>query len=1674
MANPPQPQDVAAMEKQSGDMIRASIAGYGVMPDPQLATEAMLTGSSPGISYALAQGDPALQSALLSQPIGESQFQTKGVSPPTSLADNPYAFDPKQHADYVVKMKNDKLNNSFESFNDAPAANYGWYQSVLQGSPDQTRKWQHFLADRGYYGTSDANGQNFKKGEANGYNTKEFQDAMKQWSLAYFLPQAIVSRDLKEMTHARQFLSMIGFDPDTIAQSMSHDDAKRMQMVDGWLSAQGPDGNKMDALNAFGDHFGSAALPDQLNHLRGDGVFGSLGNFLGHIPGVGNLLGTTPQQLDDKLTDAEKEVLNPSLQAAHDNSGFLGKVGDVLSAPSKALVTAGYFFGDVVSGHAQGNMNPFDADSTIRKQADKFVDNPTREMFGEQFTKDHPWLTTITNVLVNVADDPLTFIPFAGSAKLAKTLEESGGKMTKIEKATGGLVSHRVGALRQQELLGKLKPTTIIRSLSHNPDLQKTITKGLDPMARAQEDVSRVLASENMDHGLVRDLLGAHTPEAEADVEKILSMKGNQHAILDFLRDPKNNYGHNMTDLSFLANRHQYDKILRNIDKLSDGKALHVWNTVHMNDTSNLVLLSKPKEAVEGFRNAAMVAGVDPKEIRNFVNEFWKSSGDDFKRLNLADGMVKKIEEVKGKKWTDDFHAHRNNLRPKANETGKPPLLYGVQHVPGKNPEELSWRTNAIHFTKDVDGAYTATQLNSIAETIRTSIAEIDGGLRANIDAAARQLSPAGVADGTSRALAMQQKPIKELAETHSLMIRDKQKELNDMASQYGGTAATSPAPMMTTQAAVWAHLPYTASEIMSFDHKFLRKAETIQSRAGIDKAMGYWKSLVLSKPSTTARIIFGDESSRVHINLLANDPRTWLSYMKDLATHRGKDWQKEMDQLLKENPDVGVSMHAMSQQGAGSGGQIPMVAGEVGYRRNLTRGIEQHYSKQQWVQGWMTAVEKAQKEGKDWEKAGKDFLHQHIRGESDEARQLRDFVGAPSVKKGAHPMLDGMVETQHYAISTFLHHDPADSQRMHMWNWVRSGKVDQKVLKDLEHKYAHNSEATYILPQIGGDSVVASLPGGALKNTLDWYHERSAMAINRARMRGWVFKSKSERDRLTKFYTDADGIPTRTKDQIAKMAEASATQWVQKNTYQGARTVAGSALRTVAPFWGASANSNKFYLHTLMEHPELAMPLFQGEEAITKAQQSGGLRMNIPFMGAALSKLGMQGGDQFTWEPFNAAFLTREGFGGFVPGMGPVFNFGVGVAPTGIRDFLQSSVPGMQTAGNQSPLLPWVENLASAASLATGHDGFEAPIIGRETGYYKKLVDEKLQQMEATWQAGDRKGKEPTIEDAKRDVAANRALTGISGALLPVGLASHDEVKAKILDGEKNWSPRLSAADKATFMEKNAAVADYFKYVDPSTPNQPVVDAKGKTKESKQEILARSPWVLAYATGMGVSNLPGRVTAGDTKAQYKKDRQEGNISTMDPAAYLTKMRKQEDISQAWNAFDRVQSTYQEFLQTAGVSTNSPAAKTWRKQNYDWKIQALAKEFPEWGSTFVKQTSRSAVGQEYASLPFSTVSTFEVIPRNPALETKATTLWRAALIRRDQATSALQQVVANHGSQVEKEMILSGLATEMDKLAAQDPTFAAQIGRYRFSNIQDLISFQAGQAADQAAGFPTA
>lgn len=1701
LGNPP-PLDVAQIEQQAQQLNQASIQGYGVAINPQLATEALLTNGTAPVSYTAALGDPSLQGVISSQPVGDSQFTTKGVPAPSSLYNDPFQFDPNSYKQYTQQMKSNGLNNSFESMGEAPMANLGWMNSVLTGDPNTIKKWQTYLSQRGFYGTTSQDGKTFTKGDVNGYSSADFQTGFKNWALAYFLPQALFSRDPQEQTNATQFLSGIGINVNSIAQTMSFNPAQRTKVIDAWLQAQGPDGNNMDRLNAFADHFGSAALPDQLNQLRGDNAFASIGHFLGHIPGIGNLLGTTPDDLNKKLTPAEQEAMAPALQQAHDNSGFLGFLGDVFSAPSKGLVTVGFFAKDAMSGQlGKDNINPFDTTSTVNK----FYNNPMQMMFGDQFVKDHSWIATIGNVAANILDDPFTALPFLGTAGLAEKIgagllgetDEAGnvvtqaakvaagkGQMTKVEKATRGLVSHRVGTIR----MSMARPKSVIDSIK-NPEAAGLIRKALDPIGSSQQEIAGVINNPNMTHGLVRRILGVHTQEEQPVIDELMAAikdpaKGATD-VLKIIQDPKNKIGHRMFDMSLLTNRNEFHKIITNLGKsgLPDAKKLSIFSALHMDDAPRLVNGTvDPSAALAAAMNRAVVAGMPQKEIAEFEDKFWHADPQTMERGDLfhahMDAIDKYLEQtLKDHGGIAKFQEWRNGI--KAKKEDKPPI-YAFSHDPGAPGKETSLREPLPNFTKGIPGTqWTADRLNEVVQHHDDIMNTIEAQWRKDVDAAAKTAvgEDVPITDDIRKQVVNSDPWLKAKAQTYQPAMEAAQgeiKAIKEMADKAGLASAGEkvPAPMGVTQNYQWFYMPNTASEIAAYMNKPLRQLNTVQKALGIDNAMNWWKSLVLAKPATKWRVVIGDETSRFDFNLLLNDFPTWLEYTKSKITTHGKFiGVKDMEDMVKQMPpQLRNDFYGMTHSEISD--FDPMTAGSPGFRKGVTHLTENHYAKWQWVKEWQKTVSAEAKKGGDWKQAGNKAISDFLMGDTKEAAELRQMAGVRDIKDlKKNPELQGLIDTKVADIEQFTHYDPAIKDRQHVFNWIKKGTVNQKQLKELE-KQTSQASNDYLLPRIQGRSGLAH----DVKGLLDHQHEQMAKAVNQARARGFFFKYKSARKRIDNFYKNSDGTYKFAGDEatvqatLDRLARDEATQWVKKNTYQGARSMAGSTLRSVAPFWGATSNADHFYMRTMIEHPEVMMPTLQATQAISTAeQQPGGLQFNVPFAGQLLSKFGLAAGDNFTFDPFNALFLTREGLGGFIPGMGPVFNLVSGAMPQWMQDF-EAQLPGMQYVNSGTPMLPWAEEILSGVQQVTGTGkGFEAPFIGRKQGYYDKQIDEKFQQLEANWQQGGRKGPAPTIQDAEKDYGVSRIAQGAAGFEAPIGLAAQNTTKNEIYTAEQEFTTEMSPAEKQAFYQKYPDVADYFKYIDPATPSSPEPGV-----ESKDQILQKSPWVLAYATGYGQSNIPGKATVADTQKQYKLDVEQGNIQTMDPTAYLTKIRTQEQMAQAWNEFDRLQATYQEWLQSTGVASTSAQATLWKKQNYDPVLNALVNDYPDWGQTFVKSTSTaSQPGLQIASEPFYSVSTFNVLPQNPALETKATILWRAALQRRDQAMSALSQIVAGGGPQIEKDMVLNGLAQQLDSLAQQDPTFAAQLSRYRYSSVNDLLQYQANQAVSRAQGFPT-
>lgn len=1665
-------QQIQLAEANAGNLTRAVYSSYGSLPDPQLATESLLTGATTSVAGLAASADPQLSSILGSTPTGQTTLDNRTVPAKLNVAPNGFQFNQQQY-DQQLKTLN---NNPFASVGMMPVASSGWFNAMLNGSPDQVKKLQHFLADRGYYGTTSSDGKTFTPGEINGYSSPQFTDAMRQWAFAYFLPTALYSKDDQQRNAANQFLSTLGYSPDTLNQTGLNTPQKTAQVVEAWLQAQGPDQQQRDSIQSWADHFGKDTLPEAMQQLMGGSVWGSIADTLASLPIVGNItsLVTDPltaggfgyvhrfsdiflnerdvraNKISAMLDGNAKEILAPAIQDIQQTSGFLGFLDAWDHARARGLLTLIYGIGDAI--HGQGNVitNWFDSQSNARKGAAAHDTNVFAGLFGDKAAQSMPWLAMAANFTVNLADDPTVFVPFLGEIGLGEKLATGAIEMTKLEKATAGLLSRRSGALRTKTLTAPVRaifqPT--VRDALRQGGIRDYLDHVLNPLPSAQRDFAKLIGSASVkgDYAMGATLLG------ETDAAKAVPMldqlwgAANHDDRLAMLTAPQSDYRHRLFDTSHLINQTEHLKVLSAFQRIDQQKQVGFLHLLHAQDRSTLLHLQDRVETAHTFQELAASANMSHDEVRDFTNKLFQAKTDaELRQVNLDFNAA--LDAALDTKFATrgGVAAMENDVRT-ARLSGwgmrnSPVYAYAIQHDRQLQAEE----TSLVDWKYTYSDPHSEQQAQQIRQVMQAGAQDFKLVYAQYVDDLVKQ--------GVPLHAAMQQATIDPAfiaeKENHLQQLRDLRDHLEGLPGR-SGRETTLPAPATSQQMRKYGHTKYSLWEILAYNNPTLWKMQQLQRSS--DRFMSAWKSVVLTKPSTTARIVFGDEASRFQLAFALEDPATFLKYNWDILRRRKVDIREDMAMDLT---DMVKGFHRSTF--------VPLEPGDNGYRDALLSLIRTTYGKAPETKVWTEGMKKG------GSKQAIADLRKWLLGSSKEAMEFRlsRHIGNPKTGKLAQRIgkedrakLQALAEFMHADRLAFTGYNAAVPERRALFNALdQGGKVDEKMVDHLLRNYAQTGDQ--VLPRIQG-----RVPRGsgravsAMERFSDWYHHDVTQKwVTKARSRGLYHYAAMRKKQLAKVYGNS-----RTADWYDRVAMSEAEQWVRRNTYQGSRSIAATASRSAAPFYGATSNANRFYLRFLQQHPYMADPSVHALADISNAQAQGGLKVNVPLLGGLLHKFGLTAGDSLTFEPTNAFFLTREGFGGMIPGAGPVFNvlLRAGQFMPGLQQTV-SQLPGMQYAATDTPVLPWAEEILSGISLAaTGQPfGEGIPFIGKQTGYYEKQVDEKLQQQEGQYEQGGRQGNAPTVAGAARDVGMGRLLQGTLGATVPLGVQTGDQTQQAILQATPLYSQAQSYDQRRAIDQQVPQLADYFRYVDPETPLVSTPE-----REGRDAILARSPWVEAYATGKTVSTT-GQATAEPTYERYQADIEDGSLRVLTPQEYVTKLQQRQEADQAWNAYDRLQASYQQWLANTGVASNSTEAQQWRQLNYDPNLQNILGSYPDWAKTFVLQPSQSSSGLQHEALPFSTLQAFEVLPQHHDFESTVTNLWRAALIRRDQATTALTQVIQQQGSQYEKDLIVQQLGDELNQLAQMDPTFAAQLSQYRFRQVEDLVNFQAQVGAVQ-------
>lgn len=655
--------------------------------------------------------------------------------------------------------------------------------------------------------------------------------------------------------------------------------------------------------------------------------------------------------------------------------------------------------------------------------------------------------------------------------------------------------------------------------------------------------------------------------------------------------------------------------------------------------------------------------------------------------------------------------------------------------------------------------------------------------------------------------------------------------------------------------------------------------------------------------------------------------------------------------------------------------------------------------------------------------------------------------------------------------------------------NWAVKGAVDPKEMKAMLGRGQQLMDAQLpIFPShLSGPQSNTAL-GRMMDSGFDKLmgHTTEPM-VNYARGTGWEVMRDLERSNIERYHgverdptTGASTHPLWTDQRIEREASSKAIHWIQKNTYQGQRTVLAASLRNVFPFWAATANMDRFWLRELAMHPHWQTFAAESMNEIDKANANGGMRIPLPYLGKVLQQLHLSDSSDFTIDPAQATFVTADGVGSFAPGLGPAFSTVLDTAATydpHVADAMKGipvfgEIYGQHVYTDGAQLIPsWLSQLGEAAAeKVTGH----TVALPGLTPSQQRMDSQKatiMRKQEGEFLQGQ--GDQPTDQSVGGEQSSDLLSTALLGFFLPVAPRSDNPLQDQVNTAQQQWDQAQTTADKQAVVAQNPTVAPLLQYFDRNTPEEDQVDpATGQTIPGRRTIAARNPWVLAYGESKYVSGGPGQVY--QTPAEIRARIDKGTLHYLDPETFVANVQKQQDFNYAWEAYSAIRNQELNFYASTGVSPQSSEAKAYRAQYYDPQVLLLEQQNPAWADQFIKQNRQDILGLAETTRPIRSLASWEVIPRMGELETPKTQAWRSAISEIQTHADSLRELRASGGgTKADVQVIMNDLNAKLSTLADGNPSFATELSAFSYLKADDLVNFQAEEAtlaAQQAQG----
>lgn len=1680
----PPPQDTPQQnEAAAKQLTSATFNSFGTMPNPQLVYEAIKTQSTVPIAQAIQSGDPQYRSVVSASLAGGGSMPVLagGQQPQQQQQSDVWKIDWKGFWDQNKAALKDDKNASFKSFGEVPVNNLGYMQGVAQQTdPNRIRQWQQLLQHGGFM---DAHAS------PTGVWDQSTQAAFQGFMISRAMPDALFGQGSAE-TNARLFLSQLGVDTAKMDQQRS-DPTFLGQVARQWVAAQGPDTRVGDKslLQSYADQYGESNLPtsyQQLVHenvldwIRGGmSIFADVpvlgratdvytniitGNFIQHPGDIAkDPRAIRADSITSQMTADEKAALAPAIQSVAQDGGIMGLFDAYDRIRTKGLLAVGYAFGDAFSG--RGVENPFDSNSAANRGAEAHASDFIAGIMGDKWAHDHSVIAAIGNFALNVVDDPISYIPIVDIASVAEkvpAVAKAGRAAARAGSTAFGVVTPPVGIYRLAKTGTLLAPVSRTARDLVRPEIRAQIDAATDTLSiRQRQTLSTMksvaehpdshgtldhlhLVNENSTGELARDRIALVQKLAQGDTAESVQLMQDEFGYINAL--PNSHFNRKAWLKQIGPEMHA---------KISAGgfSAMRTMGAF-AGDGDNLVKLwSDPIAAAKKFEQRAVAAGMKAPEIKRYGDMLLHNT-DPNKVFEIKATLGRALNDALKAKHGDKFKDFQSFIQKMRSGRSFHRTFDEQDQVKLLGYAEEEAAPRAPTMTATATAEENAVKMSELLQLQKFELAKLEeNGHYAATALGHAEGSPEYVAAMNEYKATPEYKEMDKEAQSRVQMIRQEIEQIS------------RPAPVSSTQLADEAKLPYSTYEILAYAHPALRRMESVQHHIYLDAVMGTWKRLVLARAATSMRITLGDDAIRAILDLaVSGHPVAATKLTGKTLVNIGKSITPGLQKGVVARSKAILEQQAQTMRkylsDLDDSAFVPYMPEHGGYGMALTHVVDNLLAKDPMVSAWAKDAKALGPDG------GKKAIRDWYTSDDPEARAMQGMYHTDV----APAMLDHVVDKTHDYLSAFATHPQ-------VLDWLAGGAVDEKQLAKLLADPATRAAMPKIVARRQtsfSDNVLLRTMG----KPTDWlYHHITEPMVNAARAEGLLAQRAMAEKRIRQVHGATWDEP-----KIVAMAESMSRDWLTNNTYQGSRSVMGSALRNAFPFWGATANMNRFYMRQVTQKPFLADVLLRGAAKFEESnkQQNGHMTLGSSI----LSHIGFSGGTALSFNPAHMLFITSDGIGSMVPGFGPLFTPLVAtLAHDQHLAEILADIPGLGTqinyqTGAAQPMYPWIADLISGVGMEL--PGVAGDIYNRSIGSIPMLTqskeeidrqtENKLKQM-----SGD-KGRAATPEDiaeAKREVGRQLLMAGglsfaipmtprvfderqqgVNTALTAWGQAQTDDQKDQVIAGAlgvdvKQWQDALSSGDV------NPLLAQH-----PDSPAQLLAYRDRRINaQTRDQIAEAAPWVLPYDT----SEWETTQKKPQNIEQFRFSRSQGNIHLLSPDEYVGRVSDNVDVNQGWLAYDGLKQQEFNFLRDHQVDTSSQIYKDWHKTVFESQLTEISKEHRVWAKIHNQTAATDMAGRTENTSRLSSVMTWQVIPQHSDFETKTSTLWRQALVWRDEAAGAITALHGVSGSAAQRDLILQGLQQRLKSLGEQDPVFKRQLNQFTFGNVSDLVDLESMQ-----------